>query len=584
MSLTRARRPAIALWPAGRRALDAGVGAPGVVAGGVALALAYLTLPPVVVLVQTSLTTLNLRGDIVALTLDHYTRVLTSPAILTLLANTLGFALGSCLLALLVGGALAWIVERTNTPLRRLGYGAALMSFALPYILYTIAWLLLLGKGGPVNAVLMSLAGSDEPVLNVYSLWGMILVEGFLWSPLVFLMLAAVFRAMDPALEEAALMSGANAWRTAFHISFRLALPGLAAVVLLVFIRALESFDIPALVGMPGSVQVFTTLVYQDTRRTPPDYGEASAFGVLLMLVVLACLYYYGRLTHASERFQTVTGKGYRPRPTDLGRWRYLTAALVLGYFALVMVAPLALVIWASVMPFYRRPAVEALASVTSKNYATVLSYPNFADAIRNTVVLGVGTATVVMALMALTAWLSLRGQTRVRGLLDPLASLPLVFPGIVLGLATLRLYLVLPIPIYATLWILLVAYATRYMPYGMRYCHAGLVQIHRELEEAAYVSGASWWTAFRRVLLPLLSPAFWAGWIFVFLLSAKELAMSVLLAGPQSQVVSVMMFDLWNNGQIVEVAAFGVVWSALLALAAGGFFVLARRYGLRMY
>ncbi len=584
MSLIRARRPAIATWPVGRRALGAEIGAPGVVGIGVALVLAYLTLPPVFVLVQTSLATLNLRGEVVALTLSHYARVLTNPSLLTLLANTLGFALGSCVLALVVGGALAWIVERTNTPLRRLGYGAAFMAFALPYILYTIAWLLLLGKGGPVNALLMSLAGSEEPLLNVYSLWGMVLVEGFLWSPLVFLMLAAVFRAMDPALEEAALMSGAGIWRTAFHISFRLALPGIAAVVLLVFIRALESFDIPALVGMPGGVQVITTLVYQDTRRTPPDYGQASAFGVLLMLVVLACLYYYGRLTHASERFQTVTGKGYRPRVTDLGRWRYLTAALVLAYFGLVMVAPLLLVIWASLMPFYRRPAVEALATVTAKNFATVLSYPNFAEAIRNTVVLGIGTATVVMLLMALTAWLSLRGPLRLRGVLDPLASLPLVFPGIVLGLATLRLYLVLPIPIYATLWILLVAYATRYMPYGMRYCHAGLVQIHHELEEAAYVSGASWWTTLRRVLLPLLSPAFWAGWIFVFLLSAKELSMSVLLAGPQSQVVSVMMFDLWNNGQIVEVAAFGVVWSALLALTAGAFFVLARRYGLRMY
>jgi iron(III) transport system permease protein len=458
------------------------------------------------------------------------------------------------------------------------------MAFALPYVLYTIAWLLLLGKGGPVNALLMSLTGSTEPVLNVSSMWGMILVEGFLWSPLVFLMLAAVFRAMDPALEEAALMSGAGVWRTAFHISFRLALPGIAAVVLLVFIRALESFDIPALVGLPGGVQVLTTLVYQDTRRSPPDYGEASAFGVLLMLVVLACLWYYGRLTHSSERFQTVTGKGYRPRVTDLGRWRFLTSALVVGYFLLVMVAPLLLVVWASLLPFYRRPAIEALASVTGKNFGAILSYPGFLEAIRNTVVLGIGAATVVMGLMALAAWLSLRGQTRMRAVLDPLASLPLVFPGIVLGLATLRLYLVLPIPIYATLWILLVAYATRYMPYGMRYCHAGLVQIHRELEEAAYVSGASWATTFRRVLLPLLSPAFWAGWIFVFLLSAKELAMSVLLAGPQSRVVSVMMFDLWNNGQIVEVAAFGVVWSALLALTASGFFLLARRYGLRTY
>jgi iron(III) transport system permease protein len=584
MSLMGARRPWAAAWPVHGRALGARLSPPVLAGAAIALVLAYLTLPPLVVLLQTSVVISNLRGEVVAVTLGHYERVFTNRAVLGLLANTLGFALGSCLLALAVGGVLAWIVERTNTPLRGLGYAAAFLSFALPYILYTIAWLLLLGKGGPMNALLMGLTGAAEPPLNVYSLWGMILVEGFLWSPLVFLMLAAVFRSMDPALEEAAQMSGAGLWRTAYHISLRLALPGIAAVVLLVFIRAIESFDIPALVGLPNGVQVLTTLVYQDTKRLPPDYGEASAFSVLLIAVVLACLAYYRRLTRASERFQTVTGKGYRPRVVDLGPWRYLTAALVLVYFVLVMLAPLALVVWASLQPFYRRPALDALAQLTTRNYAAVLSYPNFAEAMRNTVVLGVGAATVVMALMALGAWLSLRGPARLRGLLDSLASLPLVFPGIVLGLAIMRLYLVVPIPIYATLWILLVAYVTRYMPYGMRYCHAGLVQIHRELEEAAYTSGASWWTTFRRVLLPLLSPAFWAGWIFVFLLSAKELSMSVLLAGPQSRVVSVMMFDLWNNGQVVEVAAFGVVWSTVLALTAGGFFLLARRYGLRMY
>ena len=196
----------------------------------------------------------------------------------------------------------------------------------MPYILYTIAWLLLLGKAGPVNAVLMALTGASQPVLNVYSLWGMMLVEGFLWSPLVFLMLSAVFRSMDPALEEAALMSGAGVWRTAFQISFRLALPGILAVVLLVFIRAVEAFDIPALVGMPNGVHVLTTSVYLDTKRNPPEYGEASAFGVVLMVACSACCTTTAASPAHSERFQTVTGKGYRPRVADLGGWRYLTA------------------------------------------------------------------------------------------------------------------------------------------------------------------------------------------------------------------------------------------------------------------
>ncbi|HZU07017.1 MAG TPA: iron ABC transporter permease [Chloroflexota bacterium] len=569
--------------PAGWRAAGGRVSLLGVISVVLGVVLAYLMLPPLAVLIETSFITTNLRGEVVDVTLRHYQRVLLNGALLLPLAHTLVFALSSCVLALVVGGALAWIVERTNTPFRGLGYLAAFVSFAIPYILYTIAWLLLLGKGGPVNAVLMSLTGSDQPVVNVYSLWGMAMVEGFLWSPLVFLMLSAVFRAMDPALEEAALMSGAGIWRTAAQISFRLALPGLLAVVLLVFVRALESFDIPALVGLPNGIQVLTTQVYLDTKRNPPEYGEASAFGLVLILAVFGLLYYYNRLTRDSQRFQTVTGKGYRPRVADLGRWRYLTGALVLLYFFLVMLLPLLMIVWASVMPFYTAPSADALRLFTVKNYGTILTYPNFAEAMRNTVVLGLGAASAVMLLMAVAAWISMRGQSRLRWLLDPLVSLPLVFPGIVLGLALLRLYLVVPLPIYATLWILLIAYATRYMPYGMRYCQAGLVQIHHELEEAAYVSGASWWDAFRRVLLPLLSPAFWAGWIFVFLLSAKELSMSILLAGPQSQVVSVMMFDLWNNGQIVEVAAFGVLWTAALAVTAVAFFLLARRYGLRI-
>ncbi len=584
MSRVEVRRSAPAiLAPAGWRAYGARVSLLGVLSVLLGVVLAYLMLPPLIVLVQNSVITTNLRGEVVEVTLRHYQRVLLNGALVLPLANTLVFALSSCVLAVLVGGALAWIVERTNTPFRGLGYLAAFVSFAIPYILYTIAWLLLLGKAGPVNAVLMALTGSSQPVLNVYSLWGMALVEGFLWSPLVFLMLSAVFRAMDPALEEAALMSGAGVWRTAAQISFRLALPGLLAVVLLVFVRSVEAFDIPALVGLPNGVQVLTTQVYLDTKRNPPDYGEASAFGLVLILAVFGLLYYYNRLTRDSQRFQTVTGKGYRPRVADLGRWRYLTGALVLVYFFLVMLMPLLMMAWASVMPFYTAPSTDALRLMTAKNYGTILAYPSFVEAMRNTVVLGLGAASVVMLLMAVAAWISVRGQSRLRWLLDPLVSLPLVFPGIVLGLAILRLYLIVPLPIYATLWILLIAYATRYMPYGMRYCQAGLIQIHRELEEAAYASGASWWDAFRRVLLPLLSPAFWAGWIFVFLLSAKELSMSVLLAGPQSQVVSVMMFDLWNNGQVVEVAAFGVIWTAVLSVTAVAFFILARRYGLRI-
>jgi iron(III) transport system permease protein len=398
-------------WAAGRGLRRVRLDPLQVISAGLILVLAGLMLPPLAMLIQSSLYTSNIRGEFEAFTWQYYHQLLFNGGLLGPLGNTLVFALGSCGLALALGAGLAWVVERTNAPLRRLGYFVAFSSFAIPYILYTIAWLLLLGKGGPINAFLMSLLQTDQPPVNVYSLWGMVLVEGLLWSPLAFLMLAAVLRSMDPALEEAALMSGAGLWRTTTQISFRLALPGLLAVVLLVFIRAVEAFDIPALVGLPSGIQVLTTQVYLDTKARPPEYGRASALAVLLLLAVGGCLYGYQRLTREAHRFQTITGKGYRPRVVDLGRWRYLVSALLVCYGALVLALPLALLLWASIMPFYTQPALESVSLATLRNYATVLTYPGFLEAMRNTLLLGIGSATLVMGLMAFAAWLLVRGQ-----------------------------------------------------------------------------------------------------------------------------------------------------------------------------
>jgi iron(III) transport system permease protein len=543
----------------------------------------YLVLPPLGILVQTSLYTTTPAGDLGDFTLDHYARLLGRGALVTPLLNSLWFSVGSAIFSVVLGTALAWIVERTNTPLRTLGHFAAFVSFAIPYVLYTVAWLLLLGKSGPINSLLKAGLGLAESPLNVFSLWGMVLVEGLLWSPLVFLMVAASLRSMDPSLEESAAASGANAWQTVRRVSLPLVLPSLFSVALLVAIRAFEAFEIPALVGLPGNVQVLTTRIYLGASRFPPQHGEASAFAIVLIVLVGAALYYYARLTSQANRFQTITGKGFRPRLIDLGRWRYATAAVLLTYVFVVLVVPFLMIAWTSFMPFNAIVSAEALSQATLQNYVKAAAYPKVTQAALNSVALGLGCAFVVMGLASLSSWLVVRGHAPARWVLEQLAAMPLVFPAIVLGLAILRLYVALPVPIYNTLWILLIAYVTRYLPYGARYSSSGMLQIHRELEEAAYISGASWWNAFRRVLLPLLSPAFWAGWIFVFLISLKELSMSVLLAGPRTPVISVAMFDLWNDGQVVEVAAFGVVWTALVAVVATLFFVVARRQGLQV-
>ena len=548
----------------------------------VSVVTAYLVLPPLYSVIQTSLFTTTFTGELDRFTLGFYQDLFHELQVLGPFLNTFYFSVGSALLATLLGGVVAWIVTRTDSPMRGLGYFTAFASFGTPFILYTIGWLLLLGKAGPVNYWLRELFNQRGTVLNVYSMWGMIFVEALLWSPFVFLMLAASFRSMDPSLEEASAVCGARTGQTLRRILLRLMLPAFFSVVLLIFIRAFESFEIPALVGLPGDIRVLTTSILLDAQRMPPTYGRAGALSVLLMLVVACALYIYFRVIRDEARFHTVTGKGYRPALVQLGRWRYVAAAGLLLYSFVLLVLPFFIVLWASLLPFYIQPSFEAIAQFTLKNYVTAIHFPKITDSIKNSVLVGLGSASAVMLLTTLASWILVRTKLRGRWLLDILTTVPLLFPGIVMGLAIMRFYLLVPIPIYGTLWILLVAFVTRYIPYGIRYTHSGLLQLHRELEEAAYASGASWSNAMRRITLPLLTPSFLGGWVFVFLLSAKELSMSILLVSPQTQVVSVAIYELWENGQVGELAAFGVIWTTILVSVAVAYYLFARRYGVQ--
>jgi iron(III) transport system permease protein len=548
----------------------------------VTLITAYLVLPPLYSVIQTSLFTTTFTGEVDQFTLRYYEELLRELRVLGPFLNTLYFSVGSALLATLFGGVVAWVVTRTDTPLRGLGYFTAFASFGTPFILYTIGWLLLLGKAGPVNHWLKILFNQSTPVINVYSMAGMIFIEALLWSPFVFLMLAASFRSMDPSLEEASAACGARVWQTLRRISLRLMMPAFFSVLLLIFIRAFESFEIPALVGLPGDIRVLTTAIYQDAQRLPPQYGNAGAFAVLLMVAVAATLYLYFRVTRDGDRFHTVTGKGYRPALIRLGRWRYLSAAGLLVYSFVLLVLPFLIILWASLLPFYIQPSLEAISKFTLKNYILAIGFPKITASIKNSILLGLGSATVVMVLTTLASWILVRSKLRGRWLLDLLTTLPLLFPGIVMGLAILRFYLNVPIPVYGTLWILLLAFVTRYIPYGIRYTHSGLLQLHKELEEASYVSGASWLNSMRRITLPLIMPSFLGGWVFVFLLSAKELSMSILLVSPQTPVVSVAIYELWENGQVGELAAFSVIWTAILVSVAVTYYLFARRFGVQ--
>ena len=537
--------------------------------------LAALVLPPFVFLLKASVVDAQRGGE---WSLANFEAVLGSRRFLVTSANSLVFAAGSAVVALGIGWTTAWIVERTNTPLKPLAYLTAIISLGTPYILYVTAWLLLLGKAGPINQLYRTLTGTADVLINVYSMPGMIMVEGFLWSPLAFLLVGATLRNANPELEEAARVSGAGTWMTIRRVTLRLSLPSILALSMLVFIRAIEAFEVPALVGLPGRISVLTTDIYGNmVAQAPPDIGSASALSVLMLALVLVLLAIYGRLSRHAERFATITGKGFRPRPFDLGRLRYLAAGILVLNFLLLLAVPIAMLAWVSLLPFYQPISTAALALVTLDNYRTVFS-PDHVGLIVNTLLVAVATATLAVALTFLAAWLAVR---RAPGgwVVERLATIPLVFPGLILGIAVMQLFLHLPIPLYGTLGILIWAFVINYLPYGMRYSAAGMLQIHRELEESAEMCGASPLMRLRRIVAPLLAPALLAGWLFIFLMAARVLSLAILLSGPRSQTMAVTLFDLWTNGQGTELAALGLIWSMLMAMIAAVFYLLARRY-----
>ena len=536
--------------------------------------LAALVLPPFVFLLNASVVDAQRGGE---WSLANFEAVLGSRRFLVTSANSLVFAAGSAVVALAIGWTTAWIVERTNTPLKPLAYLTAIISLGTPYILYVTAWLLLFGKAGPINQLYRTLTGTSDVLINVYSMPGMIMVEGFLWSPLAFLLVGATLRNANPELEEAARVSGAGTWMTIRRVTLRLSLPSILALAMLVFIRAIEAFEVPALVGLPGRISVLTTDIYGNmVAQAPPDIGGASALSVLMLALVLVLLAIYGRLSRHAERFATITGKGFRPRPFDLGRLRYLAAGILVLNFLLLLAVPIAMLAWVSLLPFYQPISTAALALVTLDNYRTVFS-PDHVGLIANTLLVAVATATLAVALTFLAAWLAVR---RAPGgwVVERLATIPLVFPGLILGIAVMQLFLHLPIPLYGTLGILIWAFVINYLPYGMRYSAAGMLQIHRELEESAEMCGASPLMRLRRIVAPLLAPALLAGWLFIFLMAARVLSLAILLSGPRSQTMAVTLFDLWTNGQGTELAALGLIWSMLMAMIAAVFYILARR------
>lgn len=509
--------------------------------------------------------------DASGVTSAAFQRAYSSTGLGELVYNSLVFAIGATAVSVVVGTLLAFLTERTDVPFKKLVFAGALIPLIIPGILYTIAWIFLASpRIGLINRLLEPIFGPGT--FDVFTLTGMVVVQGMDNAPLVFLLMVAAFRSMDPSLEESALMSGASLSHVFRKITLPLAKPALFASILIMGVKNIEAFETPALLGMPKGIWVFTSRIWRVLSQHPADYGQAGAYSVSLLVITSVGIYFQTRYSKRGKQFQTVTGKGFRPRPMPLGRYRSAIGAGLMVYFVIAIVLPAFILLYMSTQPFYTVPSIETLTNPTLDNYRYVIGHSQTMRAFRNSFMLGIGSATLVMFGTAIASWLVIRTKLPGRWIVDNLAFVPLVIPGLVLGVALLFVYLRFPVAIYGTMFILLISYVTRYMPYGMRYASTSMYQIGGELEESAQVSGASWWQTFRRINVPLLMPGLLAGWIYIVMTSVRELSSSILLYSPGNEVLAVMIFEQYENGQFTELAALGslmilalvvLVWAA---------------------
>jgi iron(III) transport system permease protein len=428
----------------------------------------------------------------------------------------------------------------------------------------------------------MNLLGLGSAPFNVFSLPGMIWVHSVGQVPLAFLMMVAAFKSMDPSLEESAMMSGANTWQTFRRVTLRLLMPTAGSVLLILFVRTLESFETPALIGIPARIYVYTSEIFLAFNEYPPDYGRGGALAVGLLLLSAVGVWLYTRSTRENKKFQTVTGKAFRPRQFELGPWRWAGFAFLVVYFLFVVLLPFLVLLWASFLPFFATPTLDAVKKLGLDNYQYLWGFRPFWDAMKNSIFLATLSATVAMALTSLVAWIVYKSRLPGSWILDFLAFVPITVPGIVMGMALILLYVAFPLPIYGTIWVLLIAYVTRFIPYGMRAASGSILQIHSELEEAAAASGASWWETFRRVTLPLLRPGLAAGWIYICIVSFREFSTSVLLATGDSRVLSILLFTMFEQGQVTIVAAIGILMILTLLAIVAVFYKVSGRVGIQ--
>jgi len=546
-----------------------------VVAVGVLIT--YLSLSPTLMLFYGSFLSKPL-GVPGGFTLSHYIAAYSDPLTYRLLVNSFIFAASSSVLATVLATVLAWIAVRTNAPFRKFFELTAIIPNIFPPVMLGVSWTVLLSpRVGLINLVLMEFFGLESAPLNIYSMWGMIFVEGLITAPLAFLIISASLYSMDPALEESARVAGSSNLQIAWRVTFPIIRPALLAAATLNFVRAIESFDTPAIIALPARIEVFTTKIYREAIGAfPPNHNLAATYAVSLLVITMLFVYLYRRLTMRSERYVTVTGRGYRPAIIDLGKGRYLAAAIAGLILFLIVILPFVVLLYVSFVTYVHVPGQKTLGLLTLDNYSYNLADSRTYRALQNSIFLAVVGATLCMLLASITAYITAKTKTAGRGIIDALTFIPWAFPGTALAIGLLWTYVYVPLPIYGSIWILMIGYITRFLPYGLRSMTSTIVQIHDELEDASRACGAGFLATFRRVLLPLMRPGFIAGWIILATIYLREFSTSVFLYSPGSEPIGPLLYHFYIDGNLGPMCSLAVIVSLISVLL----IMAARRIG----
>jgi iron(III) transport system permease protein len=517
----------------------------------------------------------------------NYPVIFLDPFTYRVLANTIGFALTTLFVALLFGVPAAWLVERTDLPGKALLFTFMALGLLLPGFGSAMGWLFLLHpRIGLVNVWLEQSFGLGGPVFNIASVAGMGWVQGLSLAPLAFIMTAAVFRAADPALEEAAQIAGATFGKRLKRITLPLAWPGVLAAGIYIFTIGFAAFDVPAIIGWSNRVFTFSTYLVLQLSPTDalPRYGNAATLSVLMLGFAGIFSWWYARMQKGAHRYQVVRGKAYRPQLVALGWLKAPIWCAIATYLALSILLPLLVVIWASVLPYFQLPSAAAFASASLARY-WALPWDLITDGLTNTLILMVLTPTLTLALAVAFSWVVLRSRLPGRAGFDFIAFLPHAMPNVVFGVGALLIALFVIqrfAPAYGTLWLLLLAFVVGRISYATRMTNTGVIQIHKELEESGEVGGATTGGVLAKIVVPLLAPTLLNAWLWIALLTFRELTLAVLLTTRDNITLPVVIWSLWLGGGLGDAAAVALVMLCLMTPIVAAYWLVARKTGLK--